>query len=161
MLHVDVAVGPVSVMFSGAKEPIAAAGQTAVFGKLAVARQGTAPPETYKRRLFVGRCRDVEIEVCFWKLTPLWDLLSSRRRDSSSTSDNWSTATDTAVLVSEWVVRVMTSRTPKMASHITACSCRCLSRALEPWLRSSQTCKHLRRTSRAGSVWALSPPLAW
>lgn len=69
MLHVDVAVGPVSVMFSGAKEPIAAAGQTAVFGKLAVARQGTAPPETYKRRLIVGRCRDVEIEVCSWELT--------------------------------------------------------------------------------------------
>ena len=64
MLHVDAAVGPVSVMFSGAKEPIAAAGQTAVFGKLAVARQVTAAPEMYKRRLIVGRCRDVEIEVC-------------------------------------------------------------------------------------------------
>ena len=64
MLHVDAAVGPVSVMSSGAKEPIAAAGQTAVFGKLAVARQVTAAPETYKRRLIVGRCRDVEIEVC-------------------------------------------------------------------------------------------------
>ena len=63
MLHVDAAVGPVSVMFSGAKEPIAAAGQTAVFGKLAVARQITAPPETYKRRVNVGRCRDIEIEV--------------------------------------------------------------------------------------------------
>ena len=63
MLHVDADVGPVTVMFSGAKEPIAAAGQTAVFGKLAVARQVTAPPETYKRRLDVGRCRDVEIEV--------------------------------------------------------------------------------------------------
>ena len=68
MLHVDAAVGPVSVMFSGAKEPIAAAGQTAVFGKLAVARQVTAPPETYRRRLLVGRCRDVEIEVCFYPL---------------------------------------------------------------------------------------------
>ncbi len=63
MLHVDADVGPVTVMFSGAKEPIAAAGQTAVFGKLAVARQVTALPETYKRRLDVGRCRDVEIEV--------------------------------------------------------------------------------------------------
>lgn len=63
MLHVDAAVGPVSVMFSGAREPIAAAGQTAVFGKLAVARQVTAPAETYRRRLNVGRCRDVEIEV--------------------------------------------------------------------------------------------------
>ena len=68
MLHVDAAVGPVSVMFSGAKEPIAAAGHTAVFGKLAVARQVTAPPETYKRRLVVGRCRDVEIEV---RLSPM------------------------------------------------------------------------------------------
>ena len=74
MLHVDVAVGPVSVIFSGAKEPIAAAGQTAVFGKLAVARQGTASPETYKRRLIVGLCRDVEIEVCFCELNPLWDF---------------------------------------------------------------------------------------
>lgn len=63
MLHVDAAVGPVSVMFSGAREPIAAAGQTAVFGKVAVARQVTAPAETYRRRLNVGRCRDVEIEV--------------------------------------------------------------------------------------------------
>lgn len=63
MLHVDAAVGPVTVMFSGAKEPIAAAGSTAVFGKLAVGRQVTAAPETYKRRLDVGRCRDVEIEV--------------------------------------------------------------------------------------------------
>ena len=63
MLHADADVGPVTVMFSGAKEPIAAAGQTAVFGKLAVARQVTALPETYKRRLDVGRCRDVEIKV--------------------------------------------------------------------------------------------------
>ena len=63
MLHVDAAVGPVSVMFSGAKEPIAAAGQTAVFGRLAVARQVTAAPETYRRRFDVGRRRDVEIEV--------------------------------------------------------------------------------------------------
>ena len=71
MLHVDAAVGPVSVMFSGAKEPIAAARQTAVFGKLAVARQVTAQPETYRRRLNVGRCRDVEIEVhSLYKVEP-------------------------------------------------------------------------------------------
>ena len=76
MLHVDAAVGPVSVMFSGAKEPIAAAGQTAVFGKLAVARQVTAAPETYKRRLLVGHCRDVEIEVRLHSLALLAGLLT-------------------------------------------------------------------------------------
>lgn len=79
MLHVDAAVGPVSVMFSGAKEPIAAAGQTAVFGKLAVARQATAPPETYKRRLLVGRCRDVEIEVRLHSLALPAVLLAAGR----------------------------------------------------------------------------------
>lgn len=63
LLHVDAALGPVSVMFSGAREPIAAAGTTAVFGRVAVARQVTAPPALYSRELTVGRLRTVEISV--------------------------------------------------------------------------------------------------
>lgn len=63
MIAVDAALGPVTVMFSGAREPIAAAGATAVFGRLAVARQVTAPPALYTRQLPVGRLRSVEIAV--------------------------------------------------------------------------------------------------
>lgn len=63
LLHVDAALGPVTVIFSGAREPIAAAGATAVFGRVAVARQVTAPPALYTRQLPVGRVRAVEISV--------------------------------------------------------------------------------------------------
>jgi hypothetical protein len=63
MLHVDACLGPVSVMFSAAREPIAAAQATRVFGKIAVARQAAAPPEQYRRSQPVGRCRSVEIAV--------------------------------------------------------------------------------------------------
>ena len=63
MIAVDAALGPVTVMFSGAREPIAAAGATAVSGRLAVARQVTAPPALYTRQLPVGRLRSVEIAV--------------------------------------------------------------------------------------------------
>ena len=63
LLHVDAALGPVTVMFSGAREPIAAAGATAVFGRVAVARQVTASPALYTRQLPVGRLRTVEISV--------------------------------------------------------------------------------------------------
>ena len=64
MIHVDAALGPVNVMFSTAREPIAAAGGTTVSGRLAVARQVTAPPAQYRRKIAVGRVRDVEVAVC-------------------------------------------------------------------------------------------------
>lgn len=63
MLHMDAALGPVSVMFSTAREPIAAAESAGVCGRVALARQATAPPVQYKRSLDVGRARSVEIAV--------------------------------------------------------------------------------------------------
>ena len=61
MLRVDAALGPVSVMFSTAREPIAAAASARACGTVALARQVTAPPQQYARELPVSRTRRAEI----------------------------------------------------------------------------------------------------
>jgi hypothetical protein len=63
LIYADALLGPVSVMFSTAREPIAAAGATTVSGRLAIARQATAPPAQYRRKILIGRQREVDIAV--------------------------------------------------------------------------------------------------
>lgn len=62
-MRVDAALRGAAVRFCGGAAPIAAAAELRVSGPVAVARQATAPPETYGRDVTVGRLRSARVSL--------------------------------------------------------------------------------------------------
>ena len=62
-MRVDAALRGAAVCFCGGAAPIAAAAELRVSGPVALARQATAPPETYGRAIAVGRLRSARVAL--------------------------------------------------------------------------------------------------
>ncbi|KAK9827699.1 hypothetical protein WJX81_001629 [Elliptochloris bilobata] len=88
-VRVDALLRNASVRFCGGGAPIAAAAEVRVSGLVAVARQATAPAQTYGRAIAVGRLRSVRVALPAKHARPLVKAFTDLRVAAADVSSTY------------------------------------------------------------------------
>lgn len=89
MVRVDAALCGAAVRFCGGAAPIAAAAELRVSGPVALARQATAPPETYGRAIAVGRLSSARVALPAKHARPLVKAFTDLRVNAADVASTY------------------------------------------------------------------------